>query len=240
MFVTRACPGRDTNEDSLALFPLADDRAVLAVADGVGGLPAGESASREALECLGRALAQTEPDTESLRAPILDGIEAANRALLEAGHGAATTLAVVEIHGGELRTYHIGDSAIWLLGQRGRFKLETVSHSPVGYAVESGMLDPTEALRHGARHLISNAVGSADMRIEIGSATRMAARDTLLLATDGILDNASTEEIAEIVRKGPLDEAAIALRDLCRGRMRSDADDHPSKPDDLALILFRR
>ncbi len=243
-WTTVAGPGGATNEDALGIFAVEDHRAVLAVADGVGGQPAGESASRQVLECLWDALLAGAAGQESLRAPILDGIEAANRSLLEAGAGAATTLAVAELRGRELRTYHVGDAAILVVGQRGRIKLQTVAHSPVGYAVESGLLDPRDALGHAERHLISNAVGSADMRVELGSPLRLAARDTLLLATDGVFDNLHEEELVDRIRCGPLTRAAEAIRELCQRRMRGesadgDAERHPSKPDDLSLVLFR-
>lgn len=238
-FTTVACPGREPNEDALGIFPIGEARAVVAVADGVGGQPAGESASRQVLECVWDALLAADPEAPSLRGPILDGIEAANQALLEAGAGAATTLALAELNGSELRTYHVGDAALLCVGQRGRIKLQTVSHSPVGYAVESGMLDPREALEHEERHLISNAVGSADMRIEVGTTLRMAPRDTLLLATDGVFDNAHRSELVRHVRTGPLEQAASQLRSLCRRRMVAPEAEHPCKPDDLSLILFR-
>ncbi|MAE94506.1 MAG: serine/threonine protein phosphatase [Deltaproteobacteria bacterium] len=239
LFFTTACPGREVNEDAIGVFPLGEGRAVLAVADGVGGQPAGESASRRTLECLWDALLAAPDSEESLRTPILDGIEAGNRALLEAGHGAAATLAVAELRGRELRSYHVGDAAILLVGQRGRVKLQTVAHSPVGYAVEAGLLDPEDALHHEERHLISNAVGAPDMRIEIGSRLVLGRRDTLLLATDGLFDNVHQGELNETIRTGALEKAGRSLPATCRARMEAAAPGLPSKPDDLAFVLFR-
>ena len=238
-FTTVASPEREPNEDAVGVFPLGKERGVLAVADGVGGSPAGESASRRVLECIWDALLSADAEIESLRGPILDGIEAANRQLIEAASGAATTLAVAELRGQQLRTYHVGDAAILLVGQRGRIKHQTVSHSPVGYAVESGMLDPTEALDHEERHLISNAVGRADMRIEIGSVITMARRDTLLLASDGVFDNAYDDELVDAIRTGPVDDSTRKLRTLCRRRMAQPSGPDPSKPDDLSLLTYR-
>ena len=67
-------------------------------------------------------------------------------------------------------------------------------------AVESGMLDEDEAVHHEERHLISNVVGADDMRIEIGLSINMAAKDTLLLASDGLFDNLYLNEIIETNR----------------------------------------
>jgi serine/threonine protein phosphatase PrpC len=146
---------------------------------------------------------------------------------------------VAEIAGATLRTYHVGDSAILVVGQRGKVKLQTVAHSPVGYAVESGLMGEQEAMHHDERHLISNAVGAADMRIEIGSPLRLAARDTVLLATDGLFDNLEIGEIVEGIRVKPLRVVAEGLAQRVAERMRAPSAGEPSKPDDVTFILFR-
>ena len=57
--------------------------------------------------------------------PLEEGlVEAANRAVAELGVGAATTLAVVEIQGRSVRTYHVGDSMILAVGQRGKVRFQ--------------------------------------------------------------------------------------------------------------------
>ena len=111
--------------------------------------------------------------------------------------------------------------------------------SPVGYALESGLLGEEEALHHDERHLISNMVGSAEMRIEVGSPIRLAPRDTVLLATDGLLDNLSLQEIVDGIRTGPLAKVVQNLARSCGQRMRDPEDGHPSKPDDTTFLLFR-
>lgn len=233
----RSPVGEGANQDAAALFALGGSRAVLAVADGVGGARAGAAASSTALRNVEASL-PTDPG-DDLRGAILDGIERANRAVIELGTGAATTLALVEVDAGWLRPYHVGDSAILLVGQRGKVKLQTVSHSPVGYAVESGLIDQDEAMHHADRHLISNMVGSSDMRIEVGPKLRLSSRDTLLLATDGLFDNLLAAEIVEYVRKGPLEKAADVLLATSRQRMAQPENGHPSKPDDLTFVMFR-
>lgn len=234
----RSPVGDGVNEDAAALIPLGSARAVLAVADGVGGGRGGAVASSTTLRCLEQALVGVDPGLD-LRGAILDGIERANEAVIALGTGAATTLAVAEVTADSLRPYHVGDSAILLVGQRGRIKLQTVAHSPVGYAVESGLIDQDEAMHHRDRHLISNMVGSAQMRIEVGPVLRLAPRDTLLVATDGLFDNLLAQEVAEFVRSGSLAHAADVLLATSRQRMAQPGEGHPSKPDDLTFLVFR-
>ena len=232
-------PGENTgNQDGAALVELGPGRGVLAVADGLGGQPSGDKAARIGLESLVDSVLETEARGGSLRHAILDGVERASQRVQGLGVGAATTLVVVEIDGGRLRPYHVGDSMILVVGQRGRRKLQTVSHSPVGYAVEAGVIDESEALHHDELHLISNMVGAADMRIEVGSTRPLAPRDTVLLASDGLLDNVHLEEIVGFVRRGPLDAAAERMVATAHARMAGEIEG-PSKPDDTTFIAFR-
>ncbi|MDJ0853116.1 MAG: protein phosphatase 2C domain-containing protein [Myxococcota bacterium] len=233
-------PGKSApNEDAAALIPVAPDCAVLAVADGLGGARSGHEAAALAVGCLADAVARHQGDEEPLRAAILDAFEVANEAVLALGVGAATTLSVVELREGVMRPYHAGDSGILVVGQRGRVKLQTLSHSPVGFGVASGLIDEAEALHHEDRHVVSNVIGNADMRIEMGSELPLAQRDTVLLASDGLLDNLHGEEIIEIVRKGPLGAAARRLVGDAGRRMREPVEGEPSKPDDLTLVAWR-
>lgn len=227
------------NEDAAGIFPAPGDRGLLAVADGLGGQPGGAHAASLLLGALWDAVLAAGLEEPSLRSAILDGVEQANREILEAGGGGASTLVVAELEGDRLRSYHVGDSDMLVVGQRGHVKLKTVPHSPVGYAVEAGVLDPSDAMHHADRHLVSNAVGTADMRIEVGSQLQLAPRDTLLLGSDGLFDNLHLHEIVELVRRGPIRSAANALAERARDRMLQGETAHPSKPDDLTFLLFR-
>ena len=197
-------PNKETpNEDAAAVIPAGNGAAVLVVADGMGGGPAGERASIAAVEAItGELEGYRGGEEELLRTAILDGMERANRAVRELAPGAATTLAVVQVEGRIIRPYHVGDSLILVTGGRGSIKLQTIPHSPVGYGVEAGLLDEEAAIRHEDRHFVSNMVGTPEMRIEIGAPLELARRDTLLLASDGLSDNLLIHEIVERIRKG--------------------------------------
>jgi len=239
--VSSRSPIKDTpNEDAAAIIPYDRESGVLVVADGVGGSQGGEMASRLAVTALMQTVGQAAHDHRPLRDAILNGIERANQLVLELGTRSATTLAVVEIQGSRVRPYHVGDSMILVTGQRGRIKLQTISHSPIGYAVESGMLEEEEAVHHEDRHLVSNVVGMTDMRVEIGSELTLAPRDTLVLASDGLFDNFLVEDIIEHVRRGRVAGAAERLALECRRRMDTPDAAHPSKPDDLTFLLYRQ
>jgi PPM family protein phosphatase len=237
-------PGGSSSEDALLVLPLGPDQAVLAVADGLGGMPGGAVAAARAVEGLAAAVEEGLALGLPLQTAVLNGIQRANESVLALGTGAATTLAVAELSGDQVRAYNVGDSEVMVIGQRGRLKLRTISHSPVGFALQAGLVDHEEALHHEDRHLVSNFVGSRDMRIEVGSAVRLGPLDTVLVCSDGLVDNLRLAEISNTLRCGPIDERVRALAVAALERMipaEAPADNaQPSKPDDLTLIAFRR
>lgn len=238
---TSRSPDKETeNEDTVAAIPYGLDAVVLVVADGVGGLPAGKRASQTAVTKLAESLYVAMTETMLLRTAILNGIEAANQAVLGIGNGAATTMTVVTIEGLIARTYQVGDSEAIIVGQRGRIKSQTMAHSPTGFAVEAGFLDERDALHHEERHLLSNFIGTNDMRIDMGPAIKLRPRDSVLLASDGLTDNIHIEDVVSIMRKGPLGKAIESMTRLARHRMTNESKLQPSKPDDLSVILFRK
>lgn len=247
---SRRGPGKTgPNEDTAALIEVGPRRGVMAVADGCGGMDAGEEAARLAVQELKRAVERAvEPDRHAdLRGPILEGIEVADERIRDLGVGAGTTLSVVEVDGRSVRTYHAGDSRTLVTSSHGRLKVLTPSHSPVGYAVEAGLLDEDQALHHEELYMVANILGSEDLHIEVGRKRKLAARDTVVVGSDGLFDNLYLHEVVERSRQGRLDKAAQGLLGDCLRRMTralqvgepAALSQDPGKPDDLTFLLFR-
>lgn len=238
---TLQAPGKFSgNEDSFGVCAYGPSAAVLAVADGAGGLPAGQKASRTAISTLFASMQASIAKTQLLRTAVLNGIEAANEAIMNYANGSATTLTVVSIEGRLARCYHVGDSTAMVTGQRGLLKFETVAHSPVGLAREAGFITERDAMFHPDRHIVSNFMGNPEMRIDVSTELTLASRDTVLLASDGLSDNLFTSEIVERIRCGALSSASQSLLSLAGHRMMDNTSLAPSKPDDLTLIAFRK
>ena len=239
--LTSRDPEKDTeNEDTVAVVPYGPEAAVLIVADGAGGLPAGKQASLTATATLAASLQSARQQATSLRTAILNGIESANEAVIALGNGSATTMTVVAIEGLVARSFQIGDSEALVVSQGGSIRAQTTAHSPTGFAVEAGFLDHRDALHHEQRHLVSNFLGTRDMRIDMGAGIELRPRDTVLVASDGLVDNVHLDEIIERIRKGPLLDGARALASLAYYRMANGEGRQPSKPYDLSLLLFRK
>ncbi|TWU41446.1 putative protein phosphatase 2C-type [Novipirellula aureliae] len=236
--IARRCPGKEEpNDDSAVVIRAASGAIVMAVADGVGGCPLGYKASAIAVECIAEAVLAADWNVD-LRAPILDAIEKANEDILDLGVGAATTLSVVEIVDSKARAYTVGDSMTMIVGQRGMLKWRSTSHSPVGYAVESGLLDEESAMIHDERHVVSNLVGSSTMHIGVGPAQTLRPRDRVLIASDGLFDNLHISEVVSKIKNGDPRKQMEALIGFADDRMNGRTDELPGKPDDLTVLLY--
>jgi serine/threonine protein phosphatase PrpC len=228
---------RKPNQDALGALALSATEGILAVADGVGGLPCGGEAAAAVVSCLvntGSAAHKRTGETDIVRS-----LKNANQALLDEGDHRATTIAVVHICGRHVTPHHVGDSSVMVTGQRGRVKLMTVAHSPTGIALALGLLNERGAMFHPQRHLVNEIVGQDDMHVETGKAVSMTTRDTLVIATDGLWDNLFVDEIKTVVRTGSLRNAANELVDAVHRRMGQKRSNEPGKPDDLTFFLYR-
>lgn len=228
---------RKPNQDALGAVALSPTEGLLAVADGVGGLPCGGEAAAAVVNCLvdaGKAARKRQGETDIVRS-----LQKVNRALLAQGDHRATTIAVVHICGGRITPHHVGDSSVMVTGQRGRVKLMTVAHSPTGIALALGLMNERSAMFHPQRHMVNEVVGQDDMRVETGKPVSLTSRDTLLVATDGLWDNLFVDEIKAVVCSGPLLKGATELVDQVHRRMGQKRAREPGKPDDLTFFLYR-
>jgi serine/threonine protein phosphatase PrpC len=237
VFFSKKSPAKDTcNEDAVGVFetPIG---YVLAVADGAGGHPKGEEAAALVLRNIETSLKQVEKGQDNHRSLIVDAIEKTNKDLIAGGNGARTTITVCEVVQDRARGFQVGDSTLLICGQRGKLKYRSLAHSPVGYGVEAGLIDENEALQHPDLHYISNLVGESDMKIEIGPEVELNSYDTIFLASDGIFDNISPEQVVEQVRKGTTEEIATSLMTMITDKIYNKED---SKKDDISFVLFKK
>src|SRR6478609_9048613 len=120
---------REINEDGFVCEP---DLGLFAVADGLGGLPRGELASRLALDELVRLVRELPRDAAPDWQEIFERI---NRIVLAAGReisatlGIGTTLTVVRALPGRLVLGHVGDSGLFAFPTGGKAVQLTRDHT---------------------------------------------------------------------------------------------------------------
>ncbi|GGM61120.1 hypothetical protein GCM10011608_52720 [Micromonospora sonchi] len=184
---------RTNNEDSA----LAGERLV-AVADGMGGLPAGEVASEIVIRILDELIPPTDPDAavDALRAVVSTANQRIHGAIVAdpARDGMGTTLTAALLAGDTLVLAQVGDSRCYLL-REGRLRQLTRDDTFVQALIDQGALTRDQARHHPQRSLVTRAVQGADAPPTMGMLT-VAAGDRLLLCSDGLSDYVPDETIA--------------------------------------------
>ncbi|WP_320067361.1 PP2C family protein-serine/threonine phosphatase [Micromonospora sp. RTGN7] len=187
---------RTNNEDSA----LAGNRLV-AVADGMGGLPAGEVASEIVIRILDELdpPASTEGAADALRAVVSTANQRIRAAISvdPAREGMGTTLTAGLLAGDVLVLAQVGDSRCYLLRDNAMTQL-TRDDTFVQSLVDQGTLSPGQARHHPQRSLVTRAVQGADAPPAIGTLT-VVAGDRLLLCSDGLSDYVDDGAIAAVL-----------------------------------------
>jgi protein phosphatase len=189
---------RSNNEDSAFA-----GRRLFAVADGVGGLPAGEFASDIAIKAL--ASLDEETDDEPLTA-LRDALHRANYEIAESAlanpehEGMGTTVTALLFEAGTAALAHVGDSRAYLL-RAGALRQLSTDHTFVQSLVDQGILTPEEARNHPHRSVVTQAVQGYPLH----PATLLLPAepgDRFLLCSDGLSDYVADDVIATLLGAG--------------------------------------
>lgn len=212
-------------------------RQVAVLADGMGGLNAGEVASAAAVQAFLEAIPE---DCDS--AAINKAAMEANRKVFEmsrdnAALGTMGTTLVACV--GQPRAgddperwlfAHIGDSRAYLL-RNGAFERVTRDHSVVQEMLDHGLLSEAEARRAPNRHIITRAIGlEAQVIADVIELPREQG-DLILLCSDGLSDMVSETDIATILLE--TDSASVAADQLIAAANRAGGNDN------ISVVLIR-
>src|SRR5689334_20682501 len=198
-YAVRTDPGlvRETNQDSVYAGP-----RLLAVADGMGGMAAGDLASSVVITRL------SEVDQDVPNAAMIDVLDrtvaAANEELREGVdanpglRGMGTTLTALLISGRAIAMVHIGDSRAYLL-REGQLRQVTKDHTYVQMLVDEGAITAEEASHHPHRSLVTQVLQGKP--IEPNYSVREAVPgDRYLLCSDGLSNVVSMATMGDVLR----------------------------------------
>lgn len=194
---------RRVNQDDFVLSPLGLVRSspayLFAVADGIGGGPAGDRASSLAIQTMREFVRRS-----ALQPEVMDKVDPAD--LLSRGvlrcheeiladveshpqlFGMGTTLTAALVIWPRAWVVHAGDSRCYLL-RGSRLEPLTVDQTMVQRMTEKGILTPETARRSRWRHALWNHLGKSSGPVEPEVVTvDLNPGDALLLTTDGITD----------------------------------------------------
>lgn len=205
--------GRDENQDCYA----CEDThygMVLVVCDGMGGGPAGSSASSLAAQAIIQHFKLSSKGNEP-EIVIKGAIDAANRLLRDTVKkrpqllGMGTTCVVAVVGDEEAFVAHVGDSRCYFI-RNGNVMFRTADHSLVGEMVRNGELSEEDARRANQSNVITKALGLIDdvkpdivrLLLEPG--------DIFALCSDGVWGIMPEHDLVEMICLG--DDYAHTLR----------------------------
>jgi PPM family protein phosphatase len=186
---------RANNEDA---FLIDDQRALFAVADGMGGHRGGEVASHTAIEALRAEIANG--------TAMEDAIIRANDAVIDRAEGddeltgmGTTLTAILAVGGNRLLIGHVGDSRAYLL-RAGNLERMTDDHSLVEELVREGRLTPEQAESHPQRAIVTRALGVTD-EVDVDEYELDAnLGDRIVLCSDGLTTMVRERDIERLAR----------------------------------------
>lgn len=167
------------------------------VIDGMGGVENPLKAPLLILE----GLRKLEPKNKNnLLADCLEMIEAIHAQLVHLPQESGATLSMALVYDGSCRFINIGDSEGLLMGREGEIRYQTISQSIVGYAVEANLMTEKQGMRHEKSNILTQAFGMEPLTYQVSLPIKMNEGDYIILHTDGIAGNMTTEEMREIVQ----------------------------------------
>jgi PPM family protein phosphatase len=195
------------------------------IADGMGGLAAGEKASAAAISSIStfmqarfaEYLKDGLPNRNQVLEHINNAVQNANIVVknrgIELGEEIGTTLTLTVLIGGTAYLAHVGDSRAYIINKEaGTIEKITRDHSLVARLVEMGHLSEKEAKTHPRRNEIYRMLGLRD-ELEVDTFWRIIDEKTIiLLLTDGLWEFVDDSDIlAEMLEHIDLSSAAESL-----------------------------
>ncbi|MBO4163391.1 MULTISPECIES: PP2C family serine/threonine-protein phosphatase [Micromonospora] len=188
---------------------------LVAVADGMGGMAAGDLASRIAIDAV--APLDVETPEDALVAALQTGIELATARIHQAveedrerqGMGTTLTALLFSRTGSCLALAHVGDSRAYLF-REGTLKQVTRDDTFVQMLVDQGVISPEEASSHPRRAVVTQALQGEQVSPSYATMVPRAG-DRWLLCSDGLSNVVRLETLTEVLRETP-DREACARR----------------------------
>ncbi len=230
---------RKRNEDA---FYVDAERGFAVVADGMGGAPAGELASRLAVDAAVGKLASAVSDpaihtpeglvdacSDALRAAETEVTREGRENPINRGLGCTLTILLLDSDRTHFAVAHVGDSRIYRL-RDGVLEQLSRDHTLAQESVDEGRLPPDAVRHHPFGHILTRVVGmegEVEAQFETGEVRK---GDGFFLCTDGVIRVLEEPEIEEILSQ------TSDLADATR-RIIEDANDRGG-PDNSTVVLL--
>lgn len=225
----------EVNEDFMVLDPTA---GVFAVADGIGGRPGGERASRVAAERLVELVTGSASDTRS-EAGLRDIVAEVNRAVRQIAEedpaltGVGTTLSAALVDGPQGKIVHVGDSRIFLFRDDELHQLTRDHTLESDFQLESP--DTETRLNPRLAGMLTRTIGTEETVEPDVENIEVRSGDWLILATDGVTKALGVDEMREALLRNPGERAET----ICTRIFRMALDPPPGDDMTLGVVVIR-
>ncbi len=226
---------RSNNEDNFIVSPnltqkkwtidnsdltLDQTGALLVVADGMGGMNAGEVASQIAVDTVKELFSQLPEDitasTDKITEFLAKVIKDADKAIIEHAKanpdtkGMGTTLILAWILGEDAYIAWCGDSRAYLWEKEMGLRQVSKDHSYVQELVDKGVITSEQAFYHPDSNIITRSLGSEGQRAlpEVVK-VKLYNESRLFLCSDGLNGMLTDERIAQIIAENPDQKACL-------------------------------
>jgi PPM family protein phosphatase len=203
---------RSSQQDAMAFWKLPDSTLLAVVCDGMGGMEKGDVASDVAARAFVDAY-RRKPLEEPIPEALQRSANQTNFAVfslakrLDIREGMGTTLLAVVVDRNEFHYLSVGDSGLFHIS-RGRLKSVNRRHIFANFldsAAERGAITGESAKAHPGRDLLTSFIGTQNLE-EVDSSEKpihLRRGDTVLLATDGLFNTLSLDEIQAAIQADP-------------------------------------
>ncbi|MEV4843668.1 protein phosphatase 2C domain-containing protein [Micromonospora matsumotoense] len=206
---------------------------LVAVADGMGGMAAGDLASRIAIDAV--APLDVETPEDALVAALQTGIELATARIHQAveedrerqGMGTTLTALLFSRTGSCLALAHVGDSRAYLF-RDSILKQVTRDDTFVQMLVDQGVISPEEASSHPRRAVVTQALQGEQVSPSYATMVPRVG-DRWLLCSDGLSNVVRPDTLTEVLRETP-------DRDACARRL-IDLALRAGGPDNITVLI---
>ena len=236
---------REHNEDFIGSNP---ELGLAVLADGMGGLRAGEVASMMAVELITSELQGALPNVDSSQNDDESGysveslaigaaITKANATIYQVAQtqpqcaGMGTTLVTLLFYDNRVTVAHVGDSRLYRYRQ-GDLEQVTSDHSLIQELIDRGFYTPEQARKSANRNIVTRALGiapSVDFDVQEEIALK---GDIFLLCSDGLSDMLEDDAIRELIRVNEKDLRSAA-------RMLIERANENGGRDNVSVVLAR-
>ena len=253
----------ERNEDAILI---EENKGLFGIFDGMGGRAAGDRASRETRDYIAENLRKL-PDNLTpplIQKELEKAFYRANTRLLSLAKKdpslkeMGTTASVVKIWEGaqgdkKAIIVNIGDSRIYIFGANKQLEQITLDDNIVSQISENerearitqqrlnnvtdlNILSPQERMMFNRRNEILQALGVNEIKPRIYT-IEVYAGDKIAITSDGVHDNLTDKEIAQILRIAPDNKTTV--ENLIKASRDRSREEHPrAKADDMSAIIF--